>query len=288
MGIYESANHLFNNLSERKICRLLPLSGYQLAWPYLCCQESPWDKAVMENAWSNLVTHNRNKDTSLTPEILSKNICVVLDQLPECNSPAIKADKLVRLGLPLHYRLWRDKETSSVADSEMQASGSTEESWESSGCYIAKEWMTQCDSEIDLAEAYWIWRGVLGKVHEVQPNPVTTRVVAVDGIGMTGRLSVSLVDWKQHISFGVKPPKSGFVRSPMSFAYHLDESFCKSFSQAHIYLKSQKIWADDWVVEWDFQLGPSGAPSLTGGSAGAAIALATGALLARQHKRATS
>ena len=309
MGIYESVNHLFpDNLANENALKDLVCAGFQQNWPHLCCRPSNPD--LRDDAWRKLSYSKLDHPLGLPTETIKENFALSLGEIKRNVSEAItqstvyrelnvnaQNDKLLRLGLPLHYRLWCDV-TSSDSD-KGNAADPCNPCWDSGANTIANLWIKECGVGLDLAEAYWMWRHILSQDPDKRTEPVTTRLVAVNSSkktdmdipSFTGQLSVSLVDWTQHQILGVTPPKSGFVRNPKSFAYCLDTPFSDSFVSTKNYLSNQEIWRNtNWVVEWDIQLGPPGAPigvpTLTGGSAGAAIALATGSLLARELLKA--
>jgi hypothetical protein len=73
----------------------------------------------------------------------------------------------------------------------------------------------------------------------------------------------------------------------MSFGFYLDQKFRKSFANARSLLCVQVgVWVrSNWVIEWDIYF-PDGRGNwmLEDSSAGAAIALAAGNIMARCYK----
>jgi hypothetical protein len=175
-------------------------------------------------------------------------------------------EKLRRAGLLLHLRLMRE-----ILGAEQK--------WDSTGRDAVRAWLDDANS-IQEADAYWVWGNFVGTNRATTAESVKTRIVAAEiDRGLTGVLTVSLVDWKDSVPL----PPSGFVPHPDSFIFCLTESFAESFSNSRDYLERELgIWPENTVVEWSVRMEEPLAV-LNGGSAGAAIALATGSLLARRH-----
>lgn len=148
-----------------------------------------------------------------------------------------------------------------------------------------------------LAEAFWIEQYISGS-HASPPitcpsgntdYSVTTKFVTVSTAaerkGNPGSLNTLTVTLYRKPK-GMPAMRWGFVRNPQSFSFFLDdpkEPFSVAFQNSYLYLKTLGIWPDDLIVEWNIKP-PESLPGLSGASAGGAIAIATGNILARYEK----
>jgi hypothetical protein len=180
---------------------------------------------------------------------------------------------LNRLGLPLHHRLTHDR----GMDQERVQQESIARCWSVSPAGAAIE---PSPLAIGAADAYWIWQHIAAPAAIERLNTVQTRIVLVRNSdeGVSATLTGSLVRWPQDIP----PPPFRFVANPKSFGWIVEPTFVESFENTYRYLsKDVGIWPDDLVIEWN--VSDVTGPILSGGSAGAAIALVAGGLLARNH-----
>lgn len=254
----------YQQVQESAIC-----GGMESAWPALCTSELGKGFSGLERIkqWIGEID-----DLQLTVNLRGK----LFKKLKNRIELKTVDQKLARIGLPLNYLLLRDmayKEESPDLEWEIARS-------------IANEWGYEKGGQgpLSLAEAWWMWEHIF-HLDEIKlkriDKPVQIRVVAVSGQeGRIGTLSLSCIDWPED----APKPAYGFVPHPESFVYCQDEEFRAAFTASHAYLVSQHVWQpDNIVLEWNISLQGSPVASLHGGSIGAALALAAGALLARQQ-----
>lgn len=140
--------------------------------------------------------------------------------------------------------------------------------------------------EKDRAEALWVSHR-LSHAEDNKKNSVKTRLAATDsGKGMMGYLRAGLFKDLNH---------TGFRVHPQCFVLSRNGDFIKALDDASSYLSSLKIWPSGVVIEWDIEISrdhfgsaPLNITTLQGGSAGAALGLTAGALLAREYLKEKS
>lgn len=192
-------------------------------------------------------------------------------------------DALCRLGMALHFVLLRD---------QLAERSTASESWTD---VVRPAWQAWNGSVAPMPEieAFWLWQNVAGTTSDfaLVGYSVMTNVVVVERSGSQegsiGRLSLRL------LTTGSPDSLTGFVRTPRSFQYLLDKEFESSFANTYRYFTTDTggggldIWPGGIAVEWDIAFNVSNefdaSPLLAGASAGGAIAIATGSLLARYY-----
>ena len=252
------------------IARLVHNVGSEDSWSSLCAKDAGAESAEtgrMLQKWigdANKVSPD--KWGGLIKERLQYSLIDEMQEQERQGMPKVARDLIPgRLGLPLHYRFAR-------------GAGNPGD-W-SLGKSIAEFWASSGD-----ADAFWLWLHVFGRSPVNPPGSVNTNVVlVVAGTGVMSTLTLSLVRWPEK---GAKMPDNGFVASPKSFGWIVEPDFQASFTNSHRYLRDELgIWPDNLALEWNIRIADTGAevdypPVLGGGSAGGAIAVAAGALLAK-------
>lgn len=236
--------------------------GRESSWTMLCVDDLEIRPSNLKRILEQLELAKSNNDLRLALiNELTKHLARGIIE------PEIGTEKIARIGLPLHLRLLHDIAVSDNSTADWSCLSP-----------LAIQWFENVAS-FELAEAWWLWCHISHPDSvERRGEPVQIGTVAVEkGKGRTGSLKVSSVVWPPD----APKPSNGFVPDPRSFAYCLDDEFRQAFSNCYEYLRSIGVWDDGVVVEWDLNL-DGGASYLKGGSIGAALALAAGALLARQ------
>ncbi len=186
-------------------------------------------------------------------------------------SPTWRVEKVARIGFPLHLRLLRD----------LLPPG-RKLTWGNDGEAIASAWGLP-----DHAGCAWFWHRMFCPESIRVVETVSTRTIAVIPAGpgeppdgMVGVLTVGLIEWPEN----VRPPASGYVPHPESFGFCLDNEFVRALANSHMYLAEKlRLWPHRAVIEWTLKMeDPNCVPILAGGSAGAAMTLASGSLLAKR------
>jgi len=250
--------------------------GDRSSWSNLCATDLGIPDRHQANAIMEFLGNNAE------PQDAATNILQILTEvfgwlIADKFSDEQLAAVLNRLGLPLHYRLAHDR----GMDQDRVAQESIARCWSVS---IPETAIELSSLAIAAADAYWIWKHITAPGAIERLNTVQTRIVLVRNSnegkqeGVSATLTGSLVRWPQDVS----PPRHSFVANPKSFGWIVEPTFVESFDNTYRYLsKDVGIWPDDLVIEWN--VSDVAGPILSGGSAGAAIALVAGGLLAKHH-----
>lgn len=216
----------------------------------------------------------------------------LLAGLPQWASKGEYYAALGRIGLPIHYRLAYELAQSGDRESYEPAVGIWNELLKKAAQNDLLEEAAQKSCEIPESEAYWLWQHISDPKSIQEIAKTNTRIVLVtrpgtrQQEGVFATLTMRLVRWPS------KPtPEHGFVPAPQSFGWIVRDEFARSFEATKAYLNNlvptkpnePGIWPEDLALEWNVS-GVSRGPILTGGSAGAAIALAAGSLLAKHYR----
>lgn len=262
-------------------------AGSAQALPALCCCfEGP----------STLASELSNSTSQVIFALLS-DILFRIDvrKISTKSLDSYHQDKLRRIGIAVHLRTLID----SNATYDLRALVTE---WNRK---VGKAEVGNAESEYDskhdnfLAEAFWMEKHIASnrqghvlanEFHDGKYTAVTKFATVSNNHDKNpnpGSLNTLVV--KLYARPAEMPaPKWGFVRTPASFAFFLDDQddpFSPAFANVCTYLETLNIWRPNLIVEWDIK--PSAdnpVPELNGPSAGAAIALATGNILARYVK----
>lgn len=201
---------------------------------------------------------------------------------------------LQRLSIPLHFRLVHDtfdeKASAHIPWKEALACWSN---WHPEQQLNANGNEVPNFVPLTKTEVYWLWCHFFGTPTYLSSSPVTTRIVAcVKGKeGILGRVKVQLAKRPSEMTDEMIKSTHGFVPHPGSFGHCMTRSFAESFKNCRDYYQNpdlwdgndgKGLWADDVLVEWRIWMDEP-IDYLDGESAGAAIALAVGSLLARHR-----
>lgn len=243
------------------------------AWGELCLRDEGGDScSALQNAVSswNLPW---DKSEEWQPRIRERLRLLLEPALR--NAMQVQEEKLRRVGLPLQFRLLRDVVGGNPA-------------WDTHGNAIFASWVRDSDAP-EEAEARWLWANFFERPLGRTSYTILTRIVVVTHDGNSGRdrgvmgtLELRIINW----SFPkTTMPKTGFVPHPHSFVYCVDKEFREQLANVRTYLRSPALdlWKPDTVMEWHIRVDEPLA-LLAGGSAGAAVALAAGSLLAKRLK----
>lgn len=261
------------------------------SWVAACCALSPEDEGRPPEAILRLLGSDDPRLLQQDADALANAIRARLEPALRTAllslrppDPAITRHLLATWGLALHYRFAKDSglaecwpHARAIADAWIDGPGGKEPS----------------PRPISSENSRWLWRNI-ERTGIADPRPfLRTGIVVVDqdGEGHVAQLVVSLIE-TDALPAGVEALQ-GFVPAPGAMALVLDARFQDAFEAARAFARGLGVWEPGVAVEWDIEFMGQAEPSrrtgspvimLTGGSAGAAIGLATACLLSRRHR----